>query len=79
MDREGPIVIREAKKILKTAGKDVPSAAITQRKSRIRQDHSCAYRSCFCGSSDKRIIWRSTGDFGDTGIVAFPADIFLQE
>ena len=27
----------EAKKILKTAGKDVPSAAITQRKSRIRQ------------------------------------------
>ena len=37
MDREGPIVIREAKKILKTAGKDVPSAAITQRKSRIRQ------------------------------------------
>lgn len=33
----GSIVIREAKKILKTAGKDVPSAAITQRKSRIRQ------------------------------------------
>ena len=33
----GPIVIREAKKMLKTAGKDVPSAAITQRKSRIRQ------------------------------------------
>ena len=56
----------------------MPSAAITQRKSRIRQDHSCADRSCFCGSSDKRIIWRSTGDFGDTGIAAFPADIFCR-
>lgn len=31
-------VIREIQKISKTAGKDVPSAAITQRKSRIRQE-----------------------------------------
>lgn len=31
-----------------------------------------------CGSSDKRIIWRSTGDSGDTGIAAFPADIFCR-
>lgn len=38
MDRERPIVIREIQKISKTAGKDVPSAAITQRKSRIRQE-----------------------------------------
>ena len=38
MDRERPIVIREIQKISKTAGKDVPGAAITQRKSRIRQE-----------------------------------------
>lgn len=36
--QERPIVIQEIQKISKTAGKDVPSAAITQRKSRIRQE-----------------------------------------
>ena len=66
-------------KISKTAGKDVPSAAITQSKKQNKAGIiSCADRSCFCGSSDEKdYLAEYWGIFGDTGIAAFPADQFF--